>query len=224
MCKELFKNADFYNGYGSTETVSGYIGYKVNREFDNNETLPLGKPMSHARVYLMDEFGDPVSDGETGEIYVKSLSLARGYLNDNEKTRKVFVQNAFNTTYPDILYKTGDLARYNEYGELEYIGRSDSMINHRGHRIELGEIEANAMALEGVDESASIYDVQNERIVLVYSGIISAEEITEMLRKKMPTYMIPTKIINVDKMPHNRGGKIDRDSLKKKYTGQNKND
>ena len=130
-----------------------------------------------------------------GEICVRGSGLAYGYYNEPETTSRAFVQNPLNTSYPEIIYRTGDLAKYNEYGELVYVCRKDFQIKHLGRRIELGEIEADTSAAEGVEDCCCLYDSETQRITLFYVGVTDIRSLNESLSKMIPDYMLPENIL-----------------------------
>ena len=157
------------------------------------------------------------SVGEEGELCVRGSSLAMGYYNDWEKTKKAFVQNPLNSHYPETIYCTGDVVYKNTRGELVYIGRKDSQIKHNGYRIELGEIENAVMNSELVQNCCVVYDNQNKKIVLFYE---SAQEFdVGVFRKRVcemiPRYMFPNEFYKEEKLKQNGSGKIDRAYYKK---------
>ena len=202
----------FYaNLFGPTETTDICTYYVVDRVFSDEESLPIGRACDNCRVFLLDENG---RESNRGELFVKGPFLAAGYYNDPERTRAAFLQNPLNSAYPETVYRTGDLAAYNERGELIYLGRKDYQIKHMGYRIELGEIESNVSAAEGVSACVCAYDETADRIVLLYQGGAEEAALMEYLRGKLPDYMIPGKLIRLKAMPYNANGKIDRAGLK----------
>ena len=214
MWREELPDCHFINAYGPTEGTDTCTYYELDREFNLTDRLPIGVPISNTQVVVLDEQNRPVVGEGMGELCVRGDSLAYGYYNMPEKTAEVFVQNPLNPHFPDIIYRTGDLVEFNEYGELEYAGRKDFQIKHMGHRIELGEIEANVSSLDGVEENACFYDTKKQRIVLFYSGKAEAKDIKEALRDLVPDYMVPGKVNRMSPMPHNLNGKVDRAALK----------
>ena len=144
-----------------------------------------------------------------------------GYYNDPEKTAKAFVQNPLNKYYPEIIYRTGDIAYWNEYGEVMYVGRKDSQIKHNGYRIELGEIENAVLGTGLIKITCIVYNHHNKEIVMFYESDtdVNFGELRKNLLQFIPKYMIPTKYIKVDKMPINANGKIDRLILNKEING-----
>ena len=166
--------------------------------------------------FLLNEENELAVNGEIGEICVRGTSLALGYVNNPEDTSRVFCQNPLNVAYPEIIYRTGDLGKYNDRGELMFLSRKDSQIKHMGHRIELGEIESASNALEILDVSCALYDKEKEQIILFYqSDIQKDKEIAINLKKVLPRYMVPNRFIHLEKMPMNKNAKIDRKKLLK---------
>lgn len=208
----------YANLFGPTETTDICTYYIVDREFKDNETLPIGKPCENTDILIIKDDNTLAQDEEVGELYVRGSIVGNGYYNNPEKTNSIFVVNPLNKAYPEILYKTGDLGKYNKYGEIEYLGRKDFQIKHMGYRIELGEIETNINSIDGIISSCCIYDVKNSLIVLFYESFkLIDKEILEFCNKKLVKYMQPNKIIKLPKMPHNANGKIDRAKLKSMY-------
>lgn len=216
--KEYLPKALYANLFGPTEITDIALYYIVDRDFSNDEPLPIGKCCTNMDAFALNQAGEKVKDNEIGELYFRGSFVGFGYYNSPEKTKEMFVQNPLNKAYPEIVYKTGDLVKKNEYGEYMYMGRADTQIKHSGYRIELGEIEHAANALEEVDSSVALYDVSCDNIMLVYQGSIESNELLENLQKLyLPSYMLPEKIIKINRMPYNANGKIDRVLLKKEY-------
>ncbi len=213
--KKHLPDCYFVNAYGSTEMTDGGTYYVIDREFKDTDNLPIGIPYPNIDTMVIDENNKLVTEPYVeGELVIRSPSVAYGYYNDPERTKEVFVQNPLNPYYEEKVYKTGDLVQYNSYGEIEYTGRRDFQIKHRGQRIELGEIEINVSSVEGVEENACLYDKKRERIVLYYTGTIEEKQLRDQLKELLPPYMLPGKRVQLDKMPHNLNGKIDRTALR----------
>lgn len=212
---EHLKDTMFANLYGPTETTDICTYYIVDRKFEDNESLPIGKSCNNCDVLIIKEDGTEAKKGEKGELCVRGSFLAQGYYKNIEQTQKVFVQNPINNNYPEIVYKTGDIVQENERGELIYLSRKDYQIKHMGYRIELGEIETAINAIEGIILCACIYDTKNSKINLFYQGDkLDKKELLEQAKKRLPNYMCPNEIICLDRMPYNSNGKIDRKKLK----------
>lgn len=208
----------FANLYGPTETTDVATYYVVDRPFRDDESLPIGNACANCAVMIVKEDGTLAQDGEEGELLIRGSFLASGYYNNPQKTSEVFCQNPLNTAYPELVYRTGDIVKYNEYGEILYLTRKDFQIKHQGYRIEPGEIETAISAVAGVFECASIYDEKDSLIVLYCTGTdLSAKKLIEGVRDRLPKYMIPNKFIILDEMPHNANGKIDKKELKRRY-------
>lgn len=208
--RKFLPNVTYANLYGPTEITDACTYYIVDREFSDDEPLPIGIPMSNTDILVLNDEDKLVTDDEVGELCVRGTSLAMGYYNNPEKTRSAFVQNPSNKAVPEIIYRTGDLVRYNEYREIIYISRKDFQIKHLGHRIELGEIETAISSLEEVTLNCCLYDEKNQKIVLFVDAQVDRDYIKERIEKLVPEYMIPGKVIYLENMPINANGKIDR--------------
>lgn len=205
----------YANLYGPTEAVYACTYYIVNREFSDEEALPIGFPMKNTDILVLDENDHLIEEpGKIGELCVRGTGLAAGYYHDPERTKEVFVQNPLNDLYDEKIYRTGDLVEYNQYGEIVYRSRKDFQIKHLGHRIELGEIENAVSALPEVTRCCCLYDDQHSRITLFLDTDISKEDLCIQLKDMIPEYMLPGKVIYMENLPLNGNGKIDRVSLK----------
>lgn len=212
--KRRFPNILYANLFGPTEITDIGIYYILDREYSDEEPLPIGKVCKNVDAFVISEDNELIREPDReGELVIRGSFLALGYYNDWEKTREVFVQNPLNLMYPEIVYKTGDIVKYNKYNELIYIGRKDFQIKHMGNRIELGEIEGSVNSLEAVESCACILDKEKDWIVLFYTGESSKETIIERCRERLPNYMLPNKVIKIEELPLNRNGKVDRGRL-----------
>jgi amino acid adenylation domain-containing protein len=212
--RRVLPGARFVNLFGPTEITGTFVYYAVDREFADDEPLPIGKRYDNCDVFLLNEDGGLTNPGETGELCVRGAKISGGYWNAPEKTAEVFIQNPLNPYYREFIYKTGDLAYLNERGEYMYAGRRDFQIKHAGHRIELGEIEAAAGLVAGVDLCACVFDAQANVIVMFFSGDADEKSIRDGLRGKLQDYMIPDRFVKLDRMPRTGSGKISRADLK----------
>ncbi|MBE7066664.1 MAG: amino acid adenylation domain-containing protein [Ruminococcaceae bacterium] len=212
--RETLPEARFINLYGPTEATGMCCHYEVTDKTDPERPVPIGKPFPNKEIFLLNDDGKQVPDGEVGEICIRGISLAPGYFNNPEVTNKAFVQNPLNTLYPDIIYKTGDLGRYNQDGDLEFVSRKDFQIKHMGYRIELGEIEMLTCKVEGVENVCCLYDSEKKKISMFYMGTIDKGQLVSLLKEKLPRYMIPNTVIQLELMPLTAGGKTDRNALK----------
>lgn len=214
--RETLPKARFVNLYGPTEATGMCCYFEVDREFELDEVVPIGRPFHNTEILLLDENNKLVEDGNVGEICVRGTSLTLGYYNNFKKTNEVFVQNPLNSRYPELIYKTGDLGKRNERGELIFVSRKDYQIKHMGHRIELGEIEVNVNMIEEISTSCAVYDKEKGKIVLYYIGELEPDKLVRILKDKLPRYMIPNKTEKLEQMPLTANGKIDRVFLMKK--------
>lgn len=217
MWRKYLPDAKYVNYYGPSETTYASTYYVIDREFSNDEPLPIGKPAINTGVLVLNDENKIAAKGEIGELCIKGSGVALGYYNNPEKTKEVFVQNPVNTRYQEIIYRTGDLVRENERGELEYVCRKDFQIKHMGYRIELGEIEHAAMGMDKVKRVCCLYNDKKQAIVLMYEGNAEPSEIKDVVKTKVPEYMVPAIIHKLDAMPMNANGKIDRVYLKEQY-------
>ena len=212
--QEHLPEAIFVNQYGPTEATASCTYYKVTEKVMKDTVLPIGKPYKQYRILLLNEDNTQTSLGEIGEICILGPILALGYYNFPERTNEVFIQNPLNHSYRELLYKTGDLGRMREDGQLEFHGRKDRQIKHLGHRVELGELEKVAQMIEGVEQSCALYNKEKELLYLFYTGMVDKKAITIEMRKNLPAFMVPRKIIKLDKIPSLSNGKIDVVTLK----------
>lgn len=213
--RHLGDNVLFANLFGPTETTDICSYYIVDREFQNGDSLPIGRHCDNCDVFLVNERGEEAGPDEAGELYVRGAFLAAGYYNDPQKTEEAFVQNPLNRRYPERCYKTGDLVKRDPDGNLLYLGRKDHQIKRMGYRIELGEIEAAALSLDGVQECACVFEKGS--IVLWYSGDqIGEKTLQRALRNQLNAYLLPDRVIRQPFLPHNQNGKIDRTELKRR--------
>jgi|SRR5574344_97511 len=211
----------YANLYGPTEITVDCTYYLVDREFSDDEPLPIGVPCRNSDVLILVDRRRRANFGEHGELCVRGSSLALGYYNNFEKTKDAFIQNPLNSHYPERIYCTGDIVYTNDRGEIMYVGRIDSQIKHNGYRIELGEIETAVLGCKLVKNCCVVYDSVNKKIVMFYE---SNEELNmgnfrQAILSKIPKYMLPSAYHRVEKMNINANGKIDRLYYKNQVNG-----
>ncbi len=220
-----------FNHYGPTETTVGVLTYQVKTQDDRiSETVPLGRPLPNAQIYLLDSHLQPVPVGVPGELYIGGAGLARGYLQQPELTAEKFIRHPFSQEPEARLYRTGDLARYLPDGTIEFIGRADRQVKLRGFRLELGEIEAALSAHSSVSEAVVLLqesEPDSQRLVAYlvpkgsrgeHGGIAPTnseliESLRLFLKEKLPEYMIPSAFVILKALPLTPNGKIDRQAL-----------
>lgn len=211
--KQHFPQVVFANLYGPIEITLDCVYYIVDRDFDESEPLPIGIPCRNTDILLLNEENRLCGPNEVGELCVRGTSLAMGYYNNPEKTAAAFVQNPLNQSYPETIYRTGDLAYMDSNGLINFKGRKDSLIKHMGYRIELGEIEhivGNKLKL--VRNCCAVYDKHKRQIVLFFEKVDATDgpAIRRALTKELPRYMVPDRYEEMAELPRNTNGKIDR--------------
>ncbi|MCR5672474.1 MAG: amino acid adenylation domain-containing protein [Lachnospiraceae bacterium] len=214
--KANYPEATFVQIYGPTEITGVCTYHIIDREYADDETIPIGRAFKNTEVFLLDDEDKIINRADVvGEICVKGSCLALGYYNAREKSDEVFVQNPLNPYYSEKIYRTGDLAKYNERKELVFVSRKDFQIKHMGHRIELGEIETAVTALHDVKNACCLYDNDKQKIVLFYETD-SYDDITinEALKNRLQRYMLPNVFHKLDELPLLKSGKVDRVKLK----------
>ncbi|KAJ1976971.1 hypothetical protein H4R35_002481, partial [Dimargaris xerosporica] len=198
-------NRTMVNVYGPTEiTICSHV-----ERVDLTECITLGRPVPNTQCYVLDSQLRPVPIGVTGEICIAGLGVSNGYLNRPDLTEKSFVFNLFGSSK---LYLTGDMGCWLPNGKIKYLGRKDHQVKLRGFRIELGEIESTAQTLDAVNACAAV--VKNQQLVLyVTPDCVDQIALRRLLAVKLPTYMMPTHIVGLDKLPLTANGKVDRKAL-----------
>lgn len=212
----------FANLYGPIEITLDCTYYVVEERPEEGEPLPIGIPYRNTDILILNEEDQECGIGEEGELCVRGTSLAMGYYNNPEKTAAAFTQNPLNPCYPELIYRTGDMAYLREDGNIMFKGRKDSLIKHMGYRIELGEIEhAVENDLKIVRYCCAVYRYEKKEIVLYYENEeeISDKDFRTSLMKVFPAYMIPGSYERMDMLPRNTNGKIDRLLLKNRANG-----
>lgn len=212
-------NTTFANLYGPIEITLDCTYYVVDERPVESEPLSIGIPYHNTDILILNDENKKCKVGEEGELCVRGTSLAMGYYNNPEKTSAAFTQNPLNSSYPELIYRTGDMAYVREDGNIMFKGRKDSLIKHMGYRIELGEIEhviENDLKL--VKYCCAVYQYAKKEIVLYYESEneMTDKEFRTAISKVFPAYMIPSVFVKMDELPRNTNGKIDRLMLKNK--------
>ena len=207
----------FINLYGPIEITLDCTYYIAERELADDEPVPIGIACKNTEVLILNDDNKICGVNEEGELCVRGTSLAMGYYNNPVKTAEVFVQNPLNKAYPEIIYRTGDIAYVNNRGEIIFKGRKDTLIKHLGYRIELGEIEHVIInTLKMVRNCCAIYNNNKKEIILYYESedSVASTQIRKEITNVLPKYMIPTVYVEMAALPRNTNGKIDRLKLK----------
>ncbi|REF28155.1 amino acid adenylation domain-containing protein [Xenorhabdus cabanillasii] len=209
------------NTYGPTETTVNATSCVFDK--DNPcpfEDIPIGRPITNTRIYILDKQGQPVPIGVTGEIYIGGDGVARGYLNRPELTSERFLRDPFSNKPEARMYRTGDLGRWLPDGNIHYLGRNDFQVKIRGFRIELGEIETQLAACMGVKDAIVIAreDDNGDKRLVAYltpqpNAILNVTSLREQLSNNLASYMIPSAFVTLEAFPLNQSGKVDRAAL-----------
>ncbi len=211
-------DTELYNEYGPTEATVWCIAHKIAPK-GSTDQVPLGRPVANSEIYLLDTAMNIVPFGAVGEIYIGGAGLSQGYLNRPDRTAMAFVDNPFDSSGAGKLYKTGDLARYNSDGDIEFLGRSDQQIKIRGYRVELAEIEKAIRSLAQTDQVIVLAEGvggTSKRIAayLTANRPIEIGQLKQSLKDSLPNYMLPSSITQVDTIPLLPNGKIDTSALR----------
>ena len=207
------------NGYGPTETTTFAATCQIREVAASATNIPIGRPISNARIYILDRHCEPVPIGAAGEIHIGGAGVARGYLNRPELTAERFIASPF--VDGDRLYRTGDLGRYRRDGTIEFLGRNDFQVKIRGFRIEPGEIEARLAEHPGVREAVVLprEDAPGDKRLVAYTTTRpdaappGAEALRAHLAASLPEYMVPAAYVALDALPLTANGKLDRQAL-----------
>lgn len=211
---EHLPKTQFVNLYGPTEITCNCTYHILQRDRDYKDGIPIGKSFSNKHVFLLDNDNRKItSPGLTGEICVRGTALALGYYNAPDRTAEAFVRNPLNGNYPELIYRTGDLGKFDENGELFFCGRKDFQIKHMGHRIELEEIERAVSSLPGVERCCCVFDEERQKLHGFYVGSLDKKELHKKLRVLLPIYMIPGALHSITEFPLTKNGKVDRKLL-----------
>ena len=215
--KELRKHlpgAMLVNLYGPTEITCNCTYHILEEGRDYAGGIPIGHPFPNEDVFLLDGENRKVTAPDTpGELCVRGTALALGYYGNPEQNAAHFVQNPLNPHYPERIYRTGDLGRYNALGELVFAGRKDFQIKYMGHRIELEEIEREMARVPGVERCCCVFDEKRSRLRGFYVGSVEKDALHAAMKGRLPDYMIPGILRRVEEMPLTKNGKIDRKAL-----------
>ena len=207
---------DFYNEYGPTETTIVSIAFLVEESVESLIRVPIGAGIANTQVYICDRWFNPVPLGVAGELYIGGDGVGRGYLNRGDLTEERFLGDPFKRG--GRLYKTGDLARWQNDGNIEFLGRADQQVKVRGFRVEPGEIESELLRHPGVKEAVVIdrRDERDETYLCAYYVSVEELEVSvlrEFLSPSLPAYMIPSYFVGMDRIPLTATGKVDRRAL-----------
>jgi len=220
---KAYKNIKLFNAYGQSECSDDTLHYKIDRKNAKDlEKIPIGKPAANTQAYILDKNMKLIPPGIPGELYISGDGLTRGYLNQPDKTKQVFLPHPF--IEGQRIYKTGDIVNMLPDGNIEYVSRTDHQVKIRGNRVELGEIEANLNKLPQIKQAVVLAKEEKNKnnkatadqyLVAYYISKtkITTEELRNYLKTILPEYMIPGCFIKLDNFPLNSSGKLDRLAL-----------
>lgn len=223
LCRQWLETVGDYprmfNAYGPTEsTVITTLYDAIAEGYNGSEDLPIGRAIRNARIYVLDEHLQPVKPNESGELYIGGPGVTRGYLNRPDKTQAVFIDSPFESG--TRLYKTGDLVRMDETGLISFVGRADFQVKIRGFRIELGEIESCLDRFGTIAQRIVIAreDIPGDKRLVAYivtkpGHSLDRTALDQFFEKELPSFMVPSVVMELSKMPKNPNGKIDRKAL-----------
>lgn len=216
--KVFNKDIEIYNEYGPTETVVGCMIHRYEYEKDTSVSVPIGKPIDNTQIYILNEHHQLIPKGALGELYVSGDGVARGYLNNPKLTQEKFIPNPFRNG--ELMYKTGDQARFIDDSLIEYAGRIDKQVKIRGYRIELGDIENQIISHKDIIDTVVVDIVEDNGVnnlcaYVVYKNKINVNKLKAYLLDKLPDYMIPLYIIEIETIPLTNNGKVDKTLLPK---------
>ncbi|MFS0655874.1 amino acid adenylation domain-containing protein [Bacillus sp. 179-C3.3 HS] len=210
-------NGVLINAYGPTENTTLATTHQVTHVPEDARSVPIGIPVANSTVVILDEYLKPVPVGVKGEIYIGGAGLAKGYLNDPERTQERFIDNPFKALKGEKLYRSGDLGKWRSDGSIEYLGRKDHLVKIRGYRIECGEIETALLKHPQVKECTVIAKTygSSKRLAayVVTDGEKPVPSFKAFLQESLPSYMIPSYFITLDAIPVTTNGKVDQKAL-----------
>ena len=209
--------ARLFNGYGATELT---VCAAMHEFTGNEEVMPVGQAHKNITLYVLDNEMKEVGIGEVGELYVDSVGVARGYLNQPEMTKNAFIPNPFDRKNNDVLFKTGDMCKRISEQELQYIGREDNQVKIAGIRIDLDEIIQTLTDYDGIVDATVIVvedDYNNKQLYAYFVAnqekTVVMKDVKAYLRTKLPTYMVPSRFMMMDEFPVTVNGKLDKKRL-----------
>jgi aspartate racemase len=217
---ENLSDCTVINGYGPTENTTFTCCHVMRRGDPVPESVPIGRPVSNTRVYILDESLRPVGGDTTGELYAAGDGVARGYLKGPAKTAEKFVRDPFSEEPGARMYRTGDLARWRDDGVVEFMGRIDNQVKIHGYRIEPGEIEIALRTHKFVNQACvapHTADDGSKRLVCYFTTAddreLSGKELKQFLSGKVPAHMVPALFVRMERLPLSPNGKVDRTAL-----------
>ena len=216
-------NTRLINLYGPTEATVDVSFHEIDFA-KNNLSIPIGKPIDNTRFYILDKYNRLVPRGSVGQLFIAGAGLARGYLKNEALTAEKFISNPY--CKEELIYNTGDLAKWLNNGEVEYLGRSDQQVKIRGFRIDCGEIESQLNTYPAINESTVLMaEKDNNKYLVAYFTalhVIDAQDLRNHLSAALPSYMVPVHYVQLQKFPLTTSGKLNRKALPAPVTNTKK--
>ena len=216
-------NLTIINGYGPTENTTFSACFTIDRDYDTS--IPIGFPIANSTCYVVSKNMQILPVGVPGELLVGGDGVSLGYLGDDKKTKSKFIPNPFGE---GTLYKTGDLVKWCKDGSIDFIGRIDNQVKVRGFRVELSEVNLAILKFDGIKECFSVVkDINNEKLICTYfssNSKIDVKSLRTFLKKQLPHYAVPSYFVELDVLPINANGKIDKNRLPEPQLENSKKD
>lgn len=216
------------NAYGPTEGTVFALAHKIEKKNSYQSSIPIGKPIADTHIYVLDKKQCPVKEGAIGELYLGGKGVAAGYVNSPEKTKASFFPDHWEASNNGMMYRTGDMVRQLNNGDIEYLGRNDEQVKIRGYRVEVGSIEAHIQNFPNIYQaSVQVHESKNKGKYLVgyYTHrpdtIVKIRQLREYLKKQIAPYAIPAFFVSIDQMPLTPHGKIDKSKLAQLHSKKN---
>ncbi|MDJ0793301.1 MAG: amino acid adenylation domain-containing protein [Woeseiaceae bacterium] len=214
---QALPDAQYFNAYGPTEATGISSCYRIERVPKPDDELPIGTACTNTRIYLFDGDHELTERCAVGEIVIGGPGVALGYWRDSARTAESFVTHIGSRDFGEPVYRTGDLGRMNDDGDLVFVARVDRQIKHQGYRIELDEIESALQSLEGVVAAAVIHVTKQRQSELVgffeAENTIAQSRVRQLLAERLPLYMVPKELMQLTSIPRTDRGKIDYGAL-----------
>ena len=215
--KKCFPSAEVISLGGATEVTVWSNYFPIRQVGDDWVSIPYGRPITNNYFYILDENKQPVPKGVIGELYIGGIGVAQGYMNDSEKTNNAYFEDPFHTDMGARMYRTGDLGRMLPDWNMEFLGRIDHQVKVRGYRVELGEIEFHLSKYPGIAEAVAAVKTadMNNYIVAYFTSEqqVDTAALKSYIIEKVPVYMVPSHFIQLEQIPLNTNGKVDKKAL-----------
>ena len=210
------KDYKFINAYGPTEATIFTTVFEVDKYYPN---VPIGKALDNVKLYITDKLGHMLPPGACGELMITGWQVSRGYLNKPEKTAEVYTKNLYDDTPGyEVMYHSGDVARFLPDGNIQIIGRKDSQVKIRGFRIELSEVEEVIRRYEGIRDATVVAfdDPKGGKYIAAYvvsDSTVDINALNDFIKETKPAYMVPAVTMQIDKIPLNQNQKVNKKAL-----------